>query len=326
MTSTAQSVSHSKTAHGDHPTISVISPVYKAAEILPELGKRLKAVLEELTENYEIILIDDRSPDNGWQTIEQLCKSDQRIKGIRLSKNSGQQKAIIAGLEAAAGDLIIVMDCDLQEDVNSIPDLYAKIQEGYDVVLTKKKSREFSLLRNGITRVFYAILTFLTNSSFSFYNTGLLSIINSKVKDAMLQVNAKNWFYLPVLSRVGFSRTQIEVTHHKRFAGKSSYSFKKLYLHGINLILGHSVKLLHISIGLGLIFVLFALIWASALVIIYFRGSPPSGYTSMMVSLLLFTGIILSSIGIVGLYIGKIFEQAKNDPDYFIDQTLNLKK
>ncbi|MCE7996142.1 MAG: glycosyltransferase [Roseivirga sp.] len=308
------------------PVISVISPVFKAKDILPELVRRLHDTLAELTEDYEIILVDDRSPDGDWEVIREICRTDDKVKGIRLSINCGQNKAIIAGMEAASGDFLIVMDCDLQEDVNSIRDLYAKIQEGYDVVLTKKKSREFGLLRNGITRVFYAILTFLTNSSFSFYNTGLLSIINSKVKDAMLQVNTKNWFYLPVLSQVGFNRTQIEVTHHKRFAGKSSYSFKKLYLHGINLILGHSVKLLHISIGLGLVFVFFALIWAAVLITVYFNGDPQSGYTSIMVALLLFTGLILSSIGVVGLYIGKIFEQAKNDPDYFIDQTLNFEK
>lgn len=304
--------------------ISVITPVYGSTEILDELVHRLHTILSEITHAYEILLVDDRSPDNSWPKIKLLCEDDQRVKGIRLSKNSGQQKAIFAGMQSANGQFLITMDCDLQEDPNDIKRLYKKSQEGFDIVLSKRKDRKFSWLRNGFTRIFYLILKFLTKSNLSFYNTGLLSIINRKVAIAALSINSKNWFYLPVLSQLGFEKTFIDVSHSDRFSGQSSYTFKKLYLHAINLVLGYSNRLLHLSIGLGMLFVMGALVWVSYLVITYFRGNPPNGYTSTMVAILLCTGIILLSIGILGLYIGKIFDQVKNNADFFIDETLNI--
>lgn len=305
-------------------TFSVISPVYRADEILPELVKRICSHMDEIGHSYEIILVDDRSPDDSWSVIKNLCNSYTRLRGIRLSKNSGQQKALQAGLNAAKGDYLIVMDCDLQEDSRYFKELYQKINEGYDIVLCRRKSRKFNLWRNGLTRLFYAILSLLTNSSFSFYNTAVMSMIKRKVAVALLGLNSKNWFYFPNLDRVGFERTFIEIEHYERHSGKSSYSLKKLYRHGINLILGQSLRLLNISIGIGAFFVLVSFVWAIVLVVIYFKGTPPNGYTSMMVSLLLFTGLILSAIGILGLYLGKVFQQVKDDPDYFVDETINL--
>lgn len=304
--------------------VSIISPVYKAEDILKELVSRLDAVMLKIDVTYEIILVDDRSPDNSWQIISDLCNKNSRIKGIRLSKNSGQQKAIFAGMQAAKGDFLVMIDCDLQENTEYIQELYKTAKKGFDIVLTKRKNRKFSWIRNGTTRVFYLALKFLTKSKLSFYNTGMLSIINRKVALAALSINSKNWFYLPVLSQLGFEQTSIEVLHSDRFSGKSSYSFKKLYRYAINLILGYSNRLLHLSIGLGMLFVLGAGIWISYLIITYFMGSPPSGYTSTMVAILLCTGIILLSVGILGLYIGKIFDQAKNNPDFFIDESLNF--
>ncbi|NVJ48319.1 MAG: glycosyltransferase family 2 protein [Cytophagia bacterium] len=311
-------------AQSNPVTLSVVSPVYGASSILYELVSKLHNVIQKISTSYEIILVEDRHTDNSWEIIKELCKNDKRIKGIRLSKNSGQHNAILAGLRGSNGDYIVIIDCDLQEDTEYIHSLFHKMQQGYDAVLTKRKSRSFNWIRNGLTKLYYAILTFLTYDEFSFYNVGGLSMINRKVANAMLSHNVKNWVFLQVLTRVGFEKTFIEIAHRKRISGKSSYSFGKLYSHAINIILSYSNRLLHFSIGMGIFFIFCASIWILYLISIYFKGNPPNGYTSIMVTLLLCTGIILISVGVAGLYIGKIFDQTKDIPHYFIDEELNF--
>jgi dolichol-phosphate mannosyltransferase len=144
--------------------ISVVSPVYRAEKIMPELVRRIKASVEQLTTDYEIILVEDCGPDNSWRSIEDICKLDKKVKGIKLSRNFGQHYAINAGLNYATGEWVVVMDCDLQDQPEEIAALYAKALEGYEVVQARRKERQDTFLKRFTSKVFYGTLTYLTGT------------------------------------------------------------------------------------------------------------------------------------------------------------------
>lgn len=304
--------------------ISIVSPVYMAQNIVDELVKRMEENIIKISNSYEIILVEDGSPDNSWLKIEEVCKRNKNVKGIKLSRNFGQHYAITAGLQESKGNFVIVMDCDLQDNPKYIPDLYNKVIDGNDIVFTSKKIREHSFFKNLTAKIFFQIFNYLSENQSATADVGAYSILSRKAVDAFCKINDAHRHYLLILRILGFKSAHLEIEHEKRFEGKSSYSFSKLVKHAINGIASQSDKLLRLSIGVGLFVFVAAFVWACILVSLYFvRGAFP-GYTSLMVMLLLSTGMILMSIGIVGIYIGKIFDQTKNRPLYFIDKKLNF--
>lgn len=306
--------------------ISIVSPVYMAEKIIPELVKRIKEEVSKITEHFEIILVEDCGADDSWHCIEEEGKKDQRIKGIKLSRNFGQHHAITAGLSYAQGDYTVIIDCDLQDNPKYILDLYNKAVEGNDIVYTIKKSRKHSFFKNVTAIVFNRIFNYLSENKTSKAdkNVGAFSMLSKKVVNSFLMIKDTHRHYLMVLRTLGFQNAYIEIEHENRFEGKSSYSFSKLMKHAINGITSQSDKLLRISVSVGFAMFCLSILWAIYILYKYFTTGLMSGYTSTIVVQLLGTGLILISIGITGIYIGKIFEQTKNRPLFIIDKYSNL--
>jgi len=212
------------------PLISIVSPVYKAEKIVDLLVERIITEVGKITEDFEIILVEDGSPDNSWQKIEENCQKDYRIKGIKLSRNFGQHYAITAGLDYTKGEWVVVMDCDLQDDPKYIQDLYNAALKGFDIVYTQKGKRKHSFVKNITSYFFNIIFNWLVDNKQwkSSKNVGSYSLLSKKVVKAFLEFKDYRRHYLMVLRWLGFNHTFVEIEHQKRYEGKSSYNFIKL--------------------------------------------------------------------------------------------------
>jgi polyisoprenyl-phosphate glycosyltransferase len=310
------------------PHISVVSPVYQAESIIPELVKRITAEVDSITNNFEIILVDDSSKDQSWNVIEGLCASDQRVKGIRLSRNFGQHYAITAGLKNAGGDYIVVMDCDLQDNPKYIKELYQAALKGNDIVLTFKEQRNHGVIKNFFAKFFFKVYNYLLDNKelVAHQNVGTYSLLSRKAVKSFLSIKEYHRHFLSIIRLIGFRKEYIRIVHDKRFEGRSSYSFYRLLKHAVDGITSQSDKLLRLSVGIGFIMVILSFIWAAIILYKYFTSGLLSGYTSLMVFGILSTGIILISIGVAGIYIGKIFQQVKERPLFIVDHVINLKE
>lgn len=307
--------------------ISVVSPVYRAEKIIDELVKRISGALNNITSDFEIILIDDFSPDNSWGEIVKQCKKHNFVKGVKLSRNFGQHNAIKTGIDLVTGDCCIVMDCDLQDNPDFIKLLVKQWQNGNDIVYTVKEKRKHSSFKNVTAKLFNVVFNYLTNASSSqksHNNIGSYSLISAKVVTAFKNYNDYQFHYLMVLRWLGFQSTYVEIEHQERFEGKSSYNLKKLINHAMVGIIYQSDRLLKISIQFGFILSLLSVISIIYIIINYFLVGFQSGWTSLFVIITFFAGVILTAIGVLGLYIGKMFDQVKNRPQYIIDKKINL--
>lgn len=303
--------------------ISVVSPVYKAEKIVDELVKRLTEVLREITPDYEIILVEDCGGDRSWERIEDNCRRDEHVKGILLSRNFGQHYAITAGLMAATGDVIVVMDCDLQDDPVHIKKLYDEFNNGYDVVFTRRIRRKHSFFKAITAKIYNSLFAIFSDKNYEL-NVGSMTMFSARVKDEFIKLKDQDRLYIQLLKWVGFRSTYVPVEHRERFEGNSSYSVSKLFFTAMQGWTSYSDKLLRLSIYSGLVISAITLIVGIYIVISYFMKSFQPGWPSLIVAVLFSTGLILMSIGITGIYIGKIFEQTKQRPLFIIDKKLNL--
>lgn len=305
------------------PHLSIISPVYRAEKILPVLVQRITQAVSAITNDFEIVLVDDRSPDNSWDVIEALASDNPQIKAIRLSRNFGQHYAITAGIDHAKGEWIVVMDCDLQDRPEEIPLLYQKALEGFDIVLARRVRRKDKLIKRLFSKYFYKALSYLSGSEqdASVANFG---IYNRKVTDAIRQMRESIRYFPTMVQWVGFRAAKIEVQHDERFEGETSYNLRKLMRLATDIILAFSDKPLRILIKGGILISSVSVIVALVYLVRYFRGEIEiMGYTSLIISVWLLSGVIIATLGVVGLYIGKIFEGVKNRPIYLIEKKLN---
>lgn len=303
--------------------ISIVIPVYGCREAVPELYKRLVATLEEEGKTFEIIMVDDHCPQNSWEEIEKLCEMDNRVVGIRLSRNFGQMRAITAGLEKSVGDLVAVMDCDLQDRPEFLPLFLQKIDEGYDIVYSKRKDRKDSFMVKALSRAFYGVYNWLSDMRYDF-EVGNYSVARRKVVDAFLEMKEQNRDYIMFLMWLGYRDTTIEIQSDERFAGKSSYTFSKKMNLAISLITEQSNKPLIMSVKIGFAISFASLIFLIYLTIRYFTISDfDMGWPSTIAAIYLMGGLMLSAIGIVGIYIGNIFSESKGRPIYIIDDIRN---
>ena len=309
-----------------NPLISIVSPVYKAENIVPELVKRIIKETSKITENFEIILVEDGGPDNSWAKIEEEALKDSRVKGIKLSRNFGQHFAITAGIESAKGDYVAVMDCDLQDDPAYLPVLYQKACEGFDIVFTYKAFRKHNFLKNITANAFNKVFNYLVDNKDwkSHSNVGSYSMLSRKAVNAFCSFNDYQRHYLMVLRWLGFNTTYVEIEHKERFEGKSSYNLSRLILHAINGITSQSDKLLRINVTIGILLSMLSFLSIIVIIILYFTAGFMSGWASLIVTILFSTGVLLTSIGIAGIYTGKTFEQVKNRPKYIIDKSVNV--
>lgn len=306
--------------------ISVVIPVYECDTCLHELCTRLKENITPLRIDYEIILVNDGSTDLSWQTIVNLAKNDKHIKGIRLSKNFGQHHAIMAGLDIAAGSRIIVMDCDLQDRPEEIPRLYQKAREGYDIVLTERRNRHDSLVKKSYSFLYNRVFEILTGMKSS-SSIGNFSISNRQVINQLRSMREQNRSYIQSLRWLGFTKTAIPVQHARRLNGKSTYSFRKMLTYALTSTIAYSERPLILSIQIGLVIAFLSFLMGLSIIVRYLRYNIPiAGWTSIIVTLMFSTGLILLDLGIIGLYIGKIFNETKNRPLYIIQETVGVKR
>lgn len=308
------------------PYLSIVSPVYKAEFIVDELVRRVINEVTKITDNFEIILVEDGSPDKSWSIIETHCKNDKRIKGIKLSRNFGQHYAIAAGLNESIGDYVVVMDCDLQDNPKYIIDLLNKTKEGFEIVFTIKKLREHNNLRNLSAFWFNKIFNKLIGkkSLYSHGKIGAYSLITRKVVRSYRKINDYYRPYLTILQWLGYPSAFISIVHEKRFHGKSSYTKFKLISHAINGIISQTDKLLRISIYTGFFFAAMSLISIAYIVIESIESGFQPGWASIATLIIFFASLIMIQLGIIGIYIGKLFEQTKARPLYLIDKKINF--
>jgi glycosyltransferase involved in cell wall biosynthesis len=302
------------------PLLSIVSPVYGCQKSLHDLYARIRDVLSGLSEDFEIIFVNDASPDTAWETIKELALQDPRVKGINLVRNFGQHKAISAGLDHSRGDWVVIMDCDLQDRPEEIPRLYAKAQEGYDAVFGQRLGRQDSRRKRWTSRLFIAVYDYLSDSKTD-PTIGNFSLISRKVVNALKEMTEQHHAYTFLVIWLGFKRAYIEVEHAKREAGQSSYNFKRLIRLAIDNIVSQSNKPLRFSIKFGFAMSLLSALYAIYLVLQYFLNEQIApGWTSVMVSIYFIGGLLFANLGIIGLYIGKIFDETKKRPLYVIDE------
>jgi glycosyltransferase involved in cell wall biosynthesis len=299
--------------------LSIVSPVYKAEEIVEALVFRISNAVLQITDSFEIILVEDCGPDNSWEVIESVAKTNSHVKGLKLSKNFGQHYAITAGLDESCGEWVIVLDCDLQDVPEEIPKLYSEAIKGFDAVLAKRINRNDSFFKKFYSKSFFEVLSYLTGTKYdeSIANFG---IYNRKMIDTICKMREPIRSFPTLVNWVGFKTTAIEVKHDERESGESSYSFKRSLYIALDIILANSDKPLRLLLKLGLsvsgIGVLIAIIY----LVKYLLGETTVlGFTSLIISVWFLSGIIISTLGILGIYIGKVFDSSKSRPLYIIN-------
>ena len=303
--------------------ISIVSPVYKAENIIPVLVDRIEQSVSKITHDFEIILVEDYGPDESWAAIEKAAAINPKVIGIKLSRNFGQHYAITAGLDHAKGEWVVVMDCDLQDQPEEIQKLYNKAISGYDIVLARRFKRKDNFIKKLYSMLFYKTLYYLTgyDQDWSVANFG---IYNRKVIDAVCSMRESIRYFPTMIKWVGFKSTKIDVDHHSRFEGKTSYNFKKLFHLAMDIILAYSDKPIRLLIKFGLVVTCISFAIALRIFIQWLNNEIiVLGYTSIFISIWFLSGIIISTLGIVGLYVGKTFEGVKNRPIYIVSEKIN---
>lgn len=302
--------------------ISVIIPIYRNEPFINELYSRLVTHLNTITRDFEIIFVNDGSPDNAWKLIAGNAEKDPRVKGIRLSRNFGQHFAITAGLSYSSGDWIVVMDGDLQDRPEEIIHLYHKALEGHEIVFARRKIRKDTLYKTLSSKIFYKFFDFLagTKTDASVANFGIYS---RKVIDNFNEMTEHSRLFPLFIHWLGFNTAYIDVEHAERRTGKSAYTFGKKLDLAVDTIISMSNKPLKISIKVGLLLSFLSFLYGVFLIIKYLvGGAPVIGWTSLTVSLYFIGGLLLSILGLLGIYIGKIFDEVKNRPLYIISEII----
>lgn len=302
--------------------ISVVIPIYGCRAALEELYRRLTESLTQITDSYEIILVNDACPQNSWEIIEELCKKDKKVKGVEMARNFGQMKAITAGLDVSKGNWVVVMDCDLQDRPEEIINLYNKAKEGYDVVFARRAQRKDSPLKVFVSEVFYKIYSIATDGN---YDPALCNFSISKrvVVDNYCKMREIHRAFVMYIKWMGFRQATVDVEHNERYEGKSSYNMKKRIQMAFEILTSQSDKLLKMTVGFGFCMTVFSFLTILILIINYFTGGVAAGWTSTIATICLVGGMVITVIGLVGIYVGNIFMQVKNRPLYVIRQIMN---
>lgn len=303
---------------------SVISPVYGAASLLRVLVSEIESAVQKLTDDYEIILVEDYSPDNSKEIIRDICAENKHVIGVFHSRNFGQQYAIHTGFTIATGDYIVTLDCDLQDTPALILDLVEKSKEGYDIVFASRQNRQDGYVKKLCSKLFNRLLGFMTETVQDETIANFV-LYKKKAVEAMLRMGDCRRYYPLMNHWVGFETCKLPIPHAERTDGKkSSYSMRKRIELAFNTAVAFSTKPLRLIIFFGAIISVLAMILALILIINYFCGSDiVSGWTTLFVSIWLIAGLMMMTMGIVAIYVGSIFEQTKNRPTTIVSEILN---
>lgn len=311
------------------PKVSVVIPMYYEEEVAEECYKRVKNVLTSLKDyEHEILFVNDGSKDKTLEILESIAEKDKQVKVISFSRNFGHQCAVTAGLQYVTGDAIVVIDADLQDPPELIPDMLTLWKQGNEVIYAKRKTREgeskFKLLT---AKMFYRILNGLSDVEIP-ADTGDFRLVDRKVVDVINSMPEHNKFLRGLFSWVGFKQQPFEYERKERFAGKTKYPLKKMLKLASDGIISFSTKPLKIVGGLGIITIIISilLLLYSVMSYIFNLNQLTPGWTSIMVAITLFSGVQLLSIWIISEYLARIYDESKKRPQYIISKTINLEK
>jgi len=300
--------------------LSVVSPVYYGEGILAKLVQRVLASAQQITNDVEIILVNDCSPDKSWEEIKALAAEYKEVTGLNLSRNFGQSYAISAGLTAATGEWIVIIDCDLQDTPEEIPNLFHKALEGYDVVQARRVQRHDRYAKRLSSKWFYATLSYLTGVKHD-SAVANFGIYKKKVIDVIVNMPEHIRYFPTMIKWIGFKQTSIPVVHNDRDSGISGYNWSKLLRLSIDIILANSDKPMRLMIKLGFSITLLTILVSGFTFILWMNGMiAVKGYTSLLLSVWLLSGTIIFVLGVLGLYIGKTFEGVKQRPYFIISE------
>ena len=307
--------------------ISLVIPMYYEEQVVEECYNRVTKVLKEIQDyEYEIIFINDGSKDNTLDILERIAKIDNNVKVISFSRNFEHQAAVTAGLKYVTGDVIVIMDADLQDPPELIPDMLKEWEKGYEVIYGKRKSRKGESVFKLLTaKAFYSTINKLSDVEIP-KDTGDFRMVDRKVVDVINSLPEHNKFLRGLFSWVGFEQLAYEYDRKERFAGKTKYPFGKMLKLALDGILSFSTKPLKIVGGLGILSVIisFVILIYSLLSYIFKWNSLTPGWTSIMCTITFLGGIILISVWMIGEYIGRIYDEVKNRPQYIVKKTINI--
>ncbi len=305
------------------PEISIVVPTYCEEGNIVELYEQLSIELSKIDVNsFEIIYINDGSHDNSLSKIKELTKVDERVKYIHFSRNFGHQNALRAGLDFAKGDAVISMDADLQHPPQLVPTMIAHWKEGNKVVYTKRKdTNDLSVFKKLTSKLFYKLVNYLSETKLE-EGTADFRLLDRSVVEVLKNFNENNLFYRGIIPGLGFKQYGIEYIPNERFSGQTKYSFSKMFRFALTGITSSSAKPLYFSIYIGAFLAVFSFVYGLyAIYVSIFTTEAVAGWTSTIASILFIGGIQLMMLGIVGIYLGKLFSESKKRPNYIIEES-----
>jgi len=309
----------------DEVLCSVVVPMYNEEEVIGVTCSRLREVMDSTGVLYEIILVNDGSRDKTAEIAAEICRADPRFRLIAFSRNFGHQIAITAGMDYARGDAIVVIDADLQDPPAVIVQMLDKWREGYEVVYGKRIARQGeTAFKKFTSRVFYRLLTSLTEVNIP-VDVGDFRLIDRKVRDALKLVNERNRYIRGLISWLGFRSASVDFTREKRFAGETKYPLRKMIRFALDAITSFSYKPLKLASYVGILLSFFSFVYL--FVVLWqrlFTDAVIAGWASSIAVSLFFNGVILIILGIVGEYIGRIYDEVKGRPLYIVSRTINI--
>jgi dolichol-phosphate mannosyltransferase len=309
-----------------HPALSLVVPVFNEREVLPELCRRVDAAMREAGASHELILVNDGSTDGSWQVILSLSCEDRRIKAVKLSRNFGHQVAIVAGLHASTGDAVVVMDADLQDPPEVIGDLYRKFREGYDVVFAQRRAREGETLWKRITaKAFYRLMRRMTTLDIP-VDTGDFRLMSRRVVNDLCRLQEHNPFIRGLVTWVGYNQTAVLYDRVARQHGYTKFSTAKMLTFAFDGITSFSSRPLRLASLVGVFTAAVSLALMLALTAYKLLGGTGlvPGWTSLIVAVLFLGGLQLTAVGLLGEYVGRIYDQVKGRPIYLVEERANL--
>ena len=310
----------------EHFLLSVIIPVYYEEAVVQTCYKELKRVMLKNKWQYEFVFVNDGSKDKTLELLREISKADINVKVIDFSRNFGHQVAVTAGIFHCTGDVAVIIDADLQDPPHVIEEMVVKWKEGFDVVYAKRKKRKGETLFKLVTaKYFYRFLHYMAEIEIPM-DTGDFRLMDRRVVEAFKQMPERNRFVRGMVSWVGFDQTYVEYERDERFAGETKYPFKKMVRFAMDGIISFSTKPLKMVRSLGFITIIIAIgLLLYSLISKFIMHSVVSGWTSLMVAITFFSGVQLFSIGLLGEYIARIYDEGKGRPLYIIKEKINFK-
>jgi len=300
--------------------LSVIIPAYNEGQIIEKTANTLSEVLEKAEISYELIFVDDGSRDDTWENIVRVSQSGFRVRGVHFSRNFGKEAAMFAGLEQVSGDAAVVIDCDLQHPPTKIPEMYELWKEGYEVIEGVKSDRgEESGMHKAVSNAFYWFMSKATGCDMR--NASDFKLLDRKVVDTLNHIPERNVFFRALSFWAGYKSTTVSYEVQERETGESKWSTRKLFVYAITNMLAFTSVPLHLVTGLGMLTLAISIVLGIVSLVQKIAGTAEPGFTTVILIILFIGSILMISLGIIGAYLEKIYDEVKGRPRYIVSET-----